>query len=163
MMNKRKRIFLILTICWLMLIFSFSARDADTSGQDSGRIGRLVGECFVPGFQNWSETRQNQFIEAVDFPVRKTAHATEYAILGMLTFGMIYDEKKGRAHNFVLPWIFGTCYAATDEFHQLFVPGRSGQIRDVLIDSSGVLAGLLVIYLVMWIRKCKRHKNVEKK
>lgn len=163
MRNKRKIVFLILTICWLVLIFSFSARDADTSGQDSGRIGKLVGECFVPGFQNWSKARQNQFVEAVDFPVRKTAHATEYAILGMLVLGTVYDEKKSRGHNFLFPWIFGTCYAATDEIHQLFVPGRSGQIRDVLIDSSGVLAGLLVIYLVMWIRKCKRHKNVEKK
>lgn len=163
MMNRRKRIFLILTICWMVLIFSFSARNADISEKDSGRVGRLVGECFVPGFQNWSEARQNQFVEAVDFPVRKTAHATEYAILGMLVFGTVYDEKMDRGHNFLLPWIYGTCYAATDEFHQLFVPGRSGQIRDVLIDSSGVLAGLLMIHFVMWIQKCKRHKNVEKK
>lgn len=120
--------------------------------QDSGRIGRIVGECFVPGFREWSDVKQEQFVEAVDFPVRKTAHATEYAILGMLMFGAIYEEKKSKVHNYVLPWIFGTCYAATDEFHQLFVPGRSGQIRDVMIDSSGVLAGLLVIYVIMWIK-----------
>ena len=161
-MNKRKRIYLILTICWMVLIFSFSARNADISEKDSGRVGRLVGEWFVPGFKEWNSSRQEQFVEAVDFPVRKTAHATEYAILGMLVFGTVYDEKKDRKHNFLFPWILGTSYAATDEFHQLFVPGRSGQIRDVLIDSSGVLAGLLVIYFVMWIRKCKIHKNVEK-
>lgn len=163
MMNKRRKIFLIMTICWLILIFGFSSRDADTSGQDSGRIGRMVGECFVPGFKEWSAAKQEHFVEAVDFPIRKTAHATEYAILGMLMFGTIYEEKKSKVHNYVLPWIFGTCYAASDEFHQLFVPGRSGQIRDVIIDSSGVLAGLLVIYIVMRIRKCKIHKNVEKR
>lgn len=163
MMNKRRKIFLVLTICWLVLIFGFSARDADTSGQDSGRIGRMIGECFVPGFREWSDVKQEQFVEAVDFPVRKTAHATEYAILGMLMFGTIYEEKKSKVHNYVLSWIFGTCYAATDEFHQLFVPGRSGQIRDVMIDSSGVLAGLLVIYIVMWIKMRKAHKIEDKR
>ena len=82
--NKRKRLFLVLAIIWMIMIFGFSSRDGDLSGEDSGRVGRLVGEWFVPGFDEWSEVKQNAFIDKVDFPVRKTAHATEYAILGIL-------------------------------------------------------------------------------
>ncbi len=46
--NKRKRIFFVLTIIWLIMIFGFSFRDGDLSGEDSGRVGRLVGAWFVP-------------------------------------------------------------------------------------------------------------------
>lgn len=159
MMKKRKRLFLVLTICWMVLIFSFSARDADRSEKDSGHVGRLVGEWFMPGFREWNEARQERFIEAVDFPVRKTAHATEYAILGMLVLGTIYEGKRHPVYNYGISWLIATGYAATDEFHQLFVPGRSGQIRDVLIDSGGVLTGLIFICFVNWLRMHKARKD----
>ena len=45
-------------------------------------------------------------------------------------------------------WVVGTLYAASDEIHQLFVPGRSGQLRDVLLDSDGVAAGILLAWAV---------------
>lgn len=47
--NKRKRLFLVLAIIWMIMIFGFSSRNGDLSGEDSGRVGRLVGEWFVPG------------------------------------------------------------------------------------------------------------------
>lgn len=50
-------------------------------------------------------------------------------------------------------WLIGTAYAVTDEFHQSFVPGRSCEFRDVVIDSCGVLTGVLAALLVEWIRK----------
>ena len=59
--NKRKRLFLVLAIIWMIMIFGFSSRDGDLSGEDSGRVGRLVGEWFVPGFDEWSEVQQSGF------------------------------------------------------------------------------------------------------
>lgn len=53
----------------------------------------------------------------------------------------------------------GSLYAASDEFHQLFVPGRSGRLTDVLIDSAGLLAGILVVCLIKQLRKCYRRKG----
>lgn len=120
--NKRKRLFFVLTIIWMIMIFGFSSRDGDLSGEDSGRVGRLVGEWFVPGFDEWSEVKQNAFIDKVDFPVRKTAHATEYAVLGTLIFGATYEIGRKKRYTIGIPWICGTIYAATDEIHQLFVP-----------------------------------------
>ena len=49
-------------------------------------------------------------------------------------------------------WLIGTAYAVTDEFHQSFVPGRSCELRDVVIDSCGVLTGVLAALLAEWIR-----------
>lgn len=155
----RRKICTVAAIVWMILIFAFSSRTGNVSSEDSGRVGRFVGETFVPTFNDWSKEKQQAFVDKVDHPIRKTAHATEYAILGMLLCGAIYDRKKQRRMRTILPWIIGTLYAATDEFHQLFVPGRSGQITDVMLDSTGVLVGVFLIYMI-WnhrIQKKIRH------
>lgn len=62
-MKRRKRIFLVLAIIWMLVISAFSSRTGDLSATDSGRIGRLIGQVLVPGFEDWSEEKQNQFAE----------------------------------------------------------------------------------------------------
>ena len=52
----------------------------------------------------------------------------------------------------VLPWLIAAGYAATDEFHQLFVPGRSGQVSDVILDSAGAAIGVLIMTGIEWLR-----------
>lgn len=165
-MNIRRKVFLILMILWMILIFSFSARPAEVSSEDSRQAGLLIGEIFVPGFEDWTEEEQAAFAEKVDHPVRKTAHAAEYAVLGLLVAGAYKEggkkggkhvgEKRGR-ETFV-PWIITTAYAATDEFHQLLVPGRSGQLSDVILDSAGALAGLLVLGAVRFFVRRRREE-----
>ena len=131
---KRKKtgmIWLIFTIIWMSVIFSFSAKKAVESEGMSHSVGKEIGRLIVSQFTSWSEERQEQFAKMIDFPVRKCAHATEYGKRSML-----------------ICWCAGTAYAASDELHQLFVPGRSCQFRDVCIDSAGVLAGVLVFSLI---------------
>ena len=50
--------------------------------------------------------------------------------------------------------VFSCIYASSDEIHQLFVPGRAGQVRDVLIDTSGAVAGILLAILIrkIWLK-----------
>ena len=165
-MNVRRKVFLVLTILWMVLIFAFSARPAEISSEDSRSIGLLIGELFIPGFEEQSAEAQNKFAKKVDHPVRKAAHASEYAVLGLLTAGAYMaggaadagngsDKKKTNIRNskkrtsisrgILIPWVISTAYAATDEMHQLFVPGRSGQVSDVLLDSAGAMAGLAVL------------------
>lgn len=161
----------------------FSARPAEVSSEDSRSVGVLIGEIFIPGFEGWSAEEQNAFAEKVDHPVRKTAHAAEYAVLGLLTAGAYIGgesaeafkvnykktvnvrdsrEKMSISRGIVIPWVITTAYAGTDELHQLFVPGRSGQVSDVLLDSAGALIGLAVLggmrFLMCWRREndCKR-------
>ena len=166
-------------LLWMCLIFFYSSRPADISAQDSGRIGVWIGRTFVPGFEDWPEEKQNNFAESVDYPVRKTAHATEYAILGVLAAGVCAQEKnksslkketgkkageragKYRARGLLLPWLLASAYAATDEIHQLFVPGRSGQMSDVILDSAGALAGTVAFTAVCRFISYSSHRTQE--
>ena len=139
-MKKCKKIFTLMAILWMAAIFFFSSRNADESTAQSNRAGMLAGHLFVRGFDSWTEQEQLDFARKIDHPVRKTAHASEYALLGMLLFGAMTGTRRRRM---CYAWLAAACYAATDEFHQLFVPGRSGQLTDVCIDSGGAVVGIL--------------------
>ena len=168
-------------LLWMAGIFAFSSRSGDESAEDSYLVGTMVGDIFVPGFDEWSAEEQQAFAGKIDHPVRKTAHAAEYAVLGLLTAGVcipaaasrraekVIPEEAGYGRTMksrqgkigralFLPWAIAAAYAATDEFHQLFVPGRSGQITDVLIDSGGLLAGILLVVLIksFYIKQSRR-------
>lgn len=105
-------------------------------------MGHLVGKILVSDYEAWPKVQQDRYAEGIDHAVRKTAHFTEYAILGFLLTGAASLSIGWK--SFLYPGITGVLYAASDEFHQLFVPGRSGQISDVLLDSAGVCFGVLL-------------------
>ncbi len=93
-MILRRKIFIIFTLIWMAFIFSFSSRSGDVSSQDSNHVGMIIGEVFVPGFEQWNDTEQDEFADAIDHPIRKTAHAMEYAVLGFLTAGIFADKRN---------------------------------------------------------------------
>lgn len=146
----------VLTICWMLVIFWFSAAPAPESSEMSYTVGIAVGKIMISDFDAWSTERQNAFAEKIEYPVRKTAHAMEYALLGMLISGTICVYSGNGRKMALYAWVAATIYASSDEFHQLFVPGRSGQVRDVLLDSAGAATGILVLYLLRRIWQKKR-------
>lgn len=143
----KRKIFLAAVILWMIFIFSMSAQPATQSTKTSLRAGKAICTVFVPKYRSMSKTEQTKMAELIDHPVRKTAHATEYAVLGVLLF-QVYRKKRYR-----LSLLTAACYAASDEFHQIFVAGRSCQIMDVMIDTCGAAVGLLIIFLVGKIRQ----------
>lgn len=159
---QRKRICLILTVCWMLVIFAFSARSADLSTKDSMSIGILFGRLIVPSFAQMDTQMQVSFADKIDHPIRKMAHATEYAILGFLLTGSYADGSRKRK-NVLLPAVIGSLYAVSDELHQMFVPGRSCEIRDMLIDSSGVIVGTLLGFLIFIHWKNRKERTASKK
>ena len=90
---------------------------------------------------------------AFDLSVKKLGHATGYALLSLA-----YRRGLGRRvqRPFLLAWLMAVLYAATDEFHQSFVPGRGSTMVDVGIDSFGAGFSLL---LVLYLRKRRRAKD----
>ncbi len=149
-MSKRRLIFMILSLIWMVVIFCFSSRDADESEKDSYKVGLTVGKIVIPDFEEKSEVEQLEFAQKIDHSVRKAAHATEYAILGMLLVGVFYPMGK---LGLLLPFILSALYAVTDEIHQVFVPGRDGNATDVMIDSSGALIGVLILFIIIFLKK----------
>lgn len=136
----------------MIVIFSFSAREGDDSENQSIKAGMAVCHIFVPGFDDLSEQQQIHMAQTIDHPVRKIAHATEYALLAGLLLGAV-TVGTVNIRYVAISVIIAVLYAATDEFHQLFVPGRSGRVTDVLIDGSGAAAGTLIILGISRIKK----------
>ena len=142
-------VFFLLAVLVMGRIFAFSAEVSDKSQQTSEGVCYFIAKVIVGGFSSLTEEQQAEKIEEMVPVVRKVAHFSIYAALGaLLTFSVcsylaeckkrIRYLKGGTAVS-----IFCLLYAATDEFHQLFVDGRSGSVRDVIIDLCGSVCGVL--------------------
>lgn len=158
MMRIRKYIFLILTLVWMIVIFMFSNSPGDESGKTSYAFGKLFCEIFVPGYEEMTLMEQEDLALLLDHPIRKLAHFTEYMILGALLAGIpTFKVNADYWKRGLIVWGIACLYAVSDEVHQLFVPGRDGAVKDVLLDSSGALVGVLLGLIV--VRICVRTKN----
>ncbi|MDV3426479.1 MAG: VanZ family protein [Bacillota bacterium] len=125
-----------LVIAFMTAIFIFSSEKAADSEQKSQFVIYILNILGI--------NVESAFGSLADFAVRKAAHFTEYFILYLLIFNALYNDfNKKTSLLFSLFFVF--LYASTDEYHQLFVPGRSGKFRDVLIDTSGGALGLLIM------------------
>jgi len=117
-------------IAWVAVILSAST---DTfSGANTGSVLErimvwLTGHPVAPAT-----------LDAMNFVIRKCAHLTEYGILGALTFRALRGEKTSWSLGWAV-WaiVLAACAASIDEFHQTFVPSRTGTPWDVLLDSFG--------------------------
>jgi len=133
-----------LVIVFMITIFMFSSEPAVQSEEKSK---------FVIYFLNILGINiESAFGSLADFMVRKAAHFTEYFILYILIFNALHNDlNKKTALFYSLILVF--LYASTDEYHQLFIPGRSGRLRDILIDTSGGTLGLILMKLLSHPKK----------
>ena len=143
----------LITLSLLLVMFGFSAQEGTQSGSISDKIARPITDSLAQR-QGLTGKAYWKLYAQVDFAVRKTAHFLEYTLL-LLT--LLLDSYRARWHW--LSWAGCTLYAATDEIHQLFVAGRTGKWQDVLLDSSGALAGLLLAMFMLWLIRRRRAKK----
>lgn len=149
---------IILVVTWCVTVFCLSAEVADDSSNTSGNTIRLVLKIINPKVD---DITLNMMVTMLQPIVRKMAHFTLYAIGGILLFNMLDNFTTSRLKNVTISWASGTFYAVTDEIHQLFVVGRSGELRDVCIDSLGVLCGICLIFLITMLYE-KHNKKKER-
>lgn len=143
---------LILLIAWMLLIFSLSAETATESADKSGGFSYKLAAFFMPEFKDMSEAEQLEILEKMSFPIRKGAHFTIFAVLSCLAFlNLNFFDKISDFKKYLSAFGFTAVYAASDEFHQSFVVGRSCELRDWFIDCGGALAGLLFCYIIVKI------------
>ena len=150
-----------LTLCLMILIFFFSSEDADRSNETSARVSRIIAEQVTPGFDRLPAEAQQSIVDSIQHAVRKSAHFLEYTALGFLIRCCLESWDGHRRQRGLGPagWGLGTLYAATDEAHQLLVDGRGAQLTDVLLDSSGVLTGILVWTLIFRTPRKRGERN----
>lgn len=155
MQSRYKKIFaFILMVLWMGVIFYFSAQVASNSSAQSSRVVDVIKsltEKIAPSAKNIGAKKWH----SVETIVRKIGHGAEYFILGVLCTNFILRCKSFKLKKTVSATIC-FLYALSDEIHQLFVPGRSGQISDVLIDFTGSILGVLVFVVVIKILDGRR-------
>ena len=165
MKKKGKMIILtIIIILWMAFIFSMSAKNSTQSSSISGGFTYKILSMLFAQFRSIDKTTQDSIVEGLQFVVRKGAHFTAYAILGGLCFAdlRVLDKFKLKI-NFIIALVISALYAASDELHQYFVPGRSCEIRDVMIDSLGALTGITVVIIFSkLIEKIKQIRTAKK-
>jgi VanZ family protein len=126
---------LLILTAWMLLIFFMSSQVASTS---SG-----LSHIFVEPIHSYTpHTKEGP----VTFLVRKSAHMFLYLLLGLLMINIVKEYVTDKKRQIIYSVLFCCFYALSDEFHQLFVKGRSSELRDVLIDSVAAAIGVFVYY-----------------
>jgi VanZ family protein len=127
------------------MVVIFSASGDVASAHHSSRLFEPLMHWLFPGL---AQAR----IEALHFGLRKCAHLAEFGLLAMLLWQALCHATRSGTRQWHWPhagWalLLVALYAASDEIHQAFVPGRSGQVSDVIVDSIGGAIGLGVLWL----------------
>lgn len=154
-MKLKKITTIILIILWMAGVFYFSNQASTESSKISSGFTDKVLSIW-----NSSKSKTPSQKRKIEKIIRKIAHFSVYTLGGILILlhmnTYLFKTKK----KVLLSWLIGTIYAITDETHQLFIPGRSGEIKDVCIDSLGVITGIIIVILVGLIiskfKTCKK-------
>lgn len=138
----KRIIYGILVIVWMILVLSFS----NQTGEESQRLSDIITNKIVNIVIKVNSNMEYKDVkDDISFIVRKAAHFSIYFIGGILIFNFINTFPLEKRKTICLTILIGILYAISDEIHQLFISGRAGQVTDVLIDSSGIIIGTILI------------------
>jgi VanZ family protein len=144
------------------MIFYFSSKPVNNSNESS----LTIADTILSVYENVSDI-QLQFdirvekLGLINHIVRKGAHFTEYALLACAIAIHYFLWKRKRIWWTLAPIIIAALYASTDEFHQTLVPGRGGQVKDVLLDTTGAITGILCFYLIIALIASKKKRQAK--
>ncbi len=122
-----------LVAIWMVVIFVFSSQDSEVSDQQSGLFVELLGGIVGEGSGHEG---------VLTFVTRKAAHIFLYLVLGVLLYNVVRYFSVPVRRAVLLSVAIACLYAVSDEIHQLYIPGRSGEARDVVIDTVASSVGV---------------------
>ncbi len=162
-MLKKLIIAWIAVILWMALIFASAAQPADATNHLSVGVTKMIlqNKAAVSLGVIGSENAVTLF----NFIIRHLAHFFLFFVLGMLVTNALRAIKesargrRGTDRRFLLPTVICFAYAVNDEIHQMFVPGRDSDIKDVLIDTAGAILGIMIYLIVLKRIQGKTAKN----
>ena len=147
----------VLLLSWALVIFFFSAKNADESTVQSNFILQIISRLTGITLQ------ENTFWAVSEVVVRKLAHLSVFLLLGVLAtnaFRLTFKNKK----EFIFALAFCFLYSVSDEIHQYFVPGRACRFYDVIVDTIGACLGISIFPFLrrLLLSLFKRSDKVEK-
>ena len=172
--KMKKVINIISIIIWMAVIFTFSAMSGEESNQKSKEAiketvntiknldSKESGESeektttepnkeVAENPKNNEEAPKERLVEKLNTPLRKGMHASEYCILSILILNCMQKYNIKKSKSIIIAIIISFIYACTDEFHQLFVIGRTSRFTDVLIDTAGAIIGCVFYIIILKI------------
>lgn len=132
----------VVSVLFVAFIFINSMAPSTQSSEISGSVLEQVRALFRQLGISW---------EITDHMIRKTAHFLEYLGLGVLLFLTIRSHTPHPGRHLFTGLFLGLLVPVCDEFIQLFISGRSGQVSDIVLDFCGILTGALLFFLVFWL------------
>lgn len=151
-------IFAILIVCMCCIIFCFSNQNGTQSKSVSREfVSKIIN--VLPQTKNKTENEKRKIIENAQVFVRKLAHFSVYTALGGISMCFMSTYDMSNRKRFVSSFTIGFLYAVLDETHQIFSPGRTARVFDVIIDSMGVIFGILIVFGIISLYHKKRVFN----
>ena len=155
--NIIRIVLFILILTTFITIFRFSSQDGQTSSSLSKEVTEKVTKR-INKIQNLEETERKNVLSRIEKIIRKIAHFSLYAIVGILLMSLACTYEFTELKRGGISFLIGLMYACLDELHQFFISERSAQITDVMIDSMGVLFGILLVMLIYKIYTSRKEK-----
>jgi VanZ family protein len=154
----KKIISIILVLVWMGLIFSFSNANGESSGSMSRRVIVIITET-ITNIKDGTE-EMDKIVDRYQLFVRKGAHFFIYFVLAFLVMNSLYiwDIKT---KTLIISGVICILYAISDELHQYFIAERSGNIIDVMWDSSASLISSYLYYKIVMIRGKNEKRNTK--
>lgn len=156
----KRILFIIMLLLTFFAIFQFSSQDADESGSLSEAVTSKIVD-IISKVKTLTPKDKLKYVNKLEPIIRKLAHFTMYTLVGIFVMGFFCTFDIRNIYKVLWSLGIGVTYAATDEIHQYFTPGRGPRLFDVGIDSLGVLTGIffmilliiLVEDIVEWLKK----------
>lgn len=148
----RKIIKIICVLICMISIFLFSHDDGGRSSKKSD--GVMIAVCSIFMSHDQCIEHKDKYVDPYVYYVRRLAHFSIYFVLGFLLLSTVCEYRSLDPKSILIAFLIAFLYACSDEFHQLFVLGRSARVFDVLLDSFGAFCGIYSYRLFYkWRRK----------
>ena len=157
---KKQIISWLLVVIWMSTIYYFSNMNSIHSNNISKSAIEKTIEITDKNMDSNVKMRQ---VNTYNLPVRKITHFIMYFILSLLIMNALHYLSINNKIMILLCLLWGFFYACGDEYHQTFILGRTGQIRDVLIDFLGIVIGCLIYtigYRVIELKKTRINQDI---
>lgn len=157
--NILRGILILLLLGTFIMIFNFSSEDSDKSGSTSQKITNEITKN-IKTIQKLNKAEKTKTLDRIESIIRKIAHFSLYTLVGLLLMAICSTYNINEKLKVIISLSIGIIYAISDEIHQMFIAGRSGEITDVIIDTLGVALGIIIIMLIL---KIVNNRNLLKK
>ena len=146
-------------LLWCQVIWGFSAQTAAVSGDLSDRLLWRLMALVSPAFAGGDAETQNAVVELLSFFERKAAHMFLYFVLILLLWLALLPLVRGKKRQVPLAAVLCAVLAGLDEYHQTFIPGRSGELRDVCVDLAGAAVAVALVTLLLWAARWRKERR----